>query len=409
VFVQLAGVVFVCAALGRGPAPDTPPSDPTPPADDATSPTEPSPGEPAPPSPTPTEPTPGEPAPAEPAPGDDAATPTTPVEPTPVEPTPAAPAAGSPATGEPATTPSERDGDAQFGLKRHRFVYKNLTALRYNPLGAVNEFQFGWRVQLVNKNTTLFKDSYFALKVHTFLNPAFGRIGPMIELQPLAVLNLQAIYNAVGYFRTFDQLQSFQSPNARYSDTDLDDRTDQRYATTGHLITLSALLQAKVGRVAVRDNVKFYWTDMALDVDPETGRQDTVYYDQTLDILQPDRGWVVTNDADVIYLFDWGLRVGARYTLTHAFYKDRMYPRFEERLNRNSPTHRVGPAILYAPPKWHAKAAKRTKLSRKRFYNPTFILLMQWWAQHRWRTGEDVHPGVPYLVLGFTFEGDFFP
>ena len=65
--------------------------------------------------------------------------------------------------------------------------------------------------------------------------------------------------------------------------------------------------------------------------------------------------------------------------------------------------------MLYSPPKWHAKAAKRTKLSRKRWYNPTAILLVQWWAQHRWRTGEDVHPAMPYIVLGFSFEGDFFP
>ncbi|HET6583771.1 MAG TPA: hypothetical protein VFG69_09990 [Nannocystaceae bacterium] len=330
---------------------------------------------------------------------------------------PGLPAAGSPAMGEPAIEPaatpaSSTSGAApRKGLRRHRFVYKNLTALRYNPLGLVNEFSFGWRVQLVDRNTALFKDSYFALKAHTFLNPAFGRVGPMVELQPLAVLNLQFIYNAVGYFRTFDQLQSFQSPRADYSDTELSERTDQRYAGTGHYLTFSALLQGKVGRVAVRDNVKFYWADMGLARDPITKRQDTVYYDQTLDILHPDRGWVVTNDADVIYLFDFGLRLGARYTLTHAFYRDSMYLAGESTKNPNSPTHRVGPAILYSPPKWHIKAAKRTKVSRKRWYNPTAFLLVQWWAQHRWRTDadRDVSAAVPYVVLGFSFEGDFFP
>ena len=388
-----------------GPAPaDEPatsepvPAEPTPPADDATPPTDAEPTEPAPADQPPVEPAPDDVAPAEDlAPAD--ADPSTPA----AEPMPAA---GAPATSEPATTPSVGQ---RFGLRRHRFVYRNLTALRINPLGFVNEFQFGWRIQLVNKNTTLFKESYIALKVHTFLNPAFGRIGPMLEIQPLAVLNLQAIYNGVGYFRTFDQLQSFQSPNAVYSDDALNKRTEQRYATTGHYITLSALLQAKVGRVAVRDNLKFYWADFSLSVDETTGRQDTVYYDQTLDILHPDRGWVTTNDADIIYLFDFGLRLGARYTLTHAFYRDSMYPEGEDTTNRNSPTHRVGPAILYSPPKWHIKASKRTKLSRKRWYNPTAILLVQWWAQHRWRTGEDVHPAVPYVVLGFSFEGDFFP
>lgn len=328
------------------------------------------------------------------------------------EPTPEAPPSEPPA-GEPeptATEPTEeRAGSSRRkGLQRHRFVYKNLTAARYNPLGLVNEFSFGWRVQLIDRNTTLFKESYLALKAHTFLNPAFGRVGPMLEFQPLAVLNLQAIYNAVGYFKTFDQMQTFQSPAAPYSDTTLDKRTDQRYPAMGHMVTLSALLQAKVGRFAVRDNVKFYWVDFDMKADPRTGRADTVYYDQTLDILQPDRGWVVTNDADALYLFDFGLRIGARYTYTHAFYRDDMYLAGEATTNLND-THRIGPAILYAPPKWRAKAAKRTGVSRKRWYNPTAFLLAQWWAKHRWRSGQDVSAGVPYIVLGFVFEGDFFP
>jgi hypothetical protein len=50
-------------------------------------------------------------------------------------------------------------------------------------------------------------------------------------------------------------------------------------------------------------------------------------------------------------------------------------------------------------------------LSRKRWYNPTAFLLVQWWAKHRYRTGAEdgVGAGVPYIVLGFSFEGDFWP
>ncbi|HWB79319.1 MAG TPA: hypothetical protein VG755_30365 [Nannocystaceae bacterium] len=397
------------ALLWRGPAPE--PVSPEPPIGEPAPSepvNEPLPSEPLPSEPLPSEPSPSEPVPSEPVPSEPA--PTEPVsEPKPAEPKPAEPKPVEPAPVDASTSAAFDDSRKRRGLRRHRFVYKNLTALRYNPLGLVNEFQFGWRVQLIDKNTTLFKDSYFALKAHTFLNPAFGRVGPMLELQPLAILNLQAIYNAVGYFKTFDQLQSFQSPNASYSDTDLDKRTNRRYPGLGHYVTLAALVQAKVGRFAVRDNIKFYYAYFHLMRDPVTHRQDTVYYDQTLDILQPNKGWVATNDLDAIYLFDFGLKLGARYTLTHAFYTNGMYPAGESTANRNSPTHRVGPAILYSPPKWHKKAAKRTKLSRKRWYNPTAILLVQWWVQHRWRTGEDVSAGIPYFVLGFAFEGDFWP
>lgn len=279
---------------------------------------------------------------------------------------------------------------------RHKLVYQNLIAARYNPLGLVNEFTLGWRMQLfMKKPGVLYQDTFFGLKLHTFLNPAFARIGPRVEIQPLAILNLQATYNFVGYFTTFDQLMSFPSPAEDYSDTRLDQLGEAglNYPGYGHLVTLAALLQAKVKNVAVRDNLKFYYVDMALR------RGHTVFYDQTLDIAQPDEAWTLTNDLDLIYLFDFGLKLGARYTLTHAFYQ-RDHFRFGEPVSQpNGPTHRVGPAILHT---FYDKPERR-------FNRPTLIVLVQWWARHRWRTGRDVHPAVPYLVVGFLFEGDLLP
>ena len=279
---------------------------------------------------------------------------------------------------------------------RHRLVYQNLLAARYNPLGLVNEFNVGWRLQLfMKKPGVLYQDTFFAIKAHTFLNPAFARIGPRIEIQPLAILNLNATYNYVGYFTTFDQLMSFASPAENYSDSRLDalGKQKQNYPAHGHLVTLSALVQAKVKDVAVRDNLKFYYSDMALR------RGHLVYYDQTLDIAQPDEAWTLTNDLDALYLFDFGLKLGARYTLTHAFYKPKHFRLGEPVSQPNGPTHRVGPAVLYT---FYDKPERR-------FNRPTLILLVQWWARHRWRTGVDVHPAVPYLVLGFLFEGDLLP
>jgi hypothetical protein len=303
------------------------------------------------------------------------------------------------------------EGRKQMGLRRHRFVYTNLSAVRYNPLGLINELTLGWRIQLINKNTTLFKDSFISLNLHTYITPAFGRIGPMVIFQPLAVLNLSASYDGIGYFGTFDLVQSYPSPRANYSDSEIANQGEQGFdqATRGHLITLSALLQAKVGRIAMRDNVKGYYFDLFLREDLATGREDPVSYDQTLDILVPDEGWSLTNDLDLLYLFDFGLTLGARYTYTKAFYRDSDFLPGEPTDDPNGGTHRIGPAILYAPPKWSAKAARRHNHSTKRWRNPTVILLPQWWAKHRWRTGADVHPAVPYLVLALRFEGDFFP
>jgi hypothetical protein len=281
----------------------------------------------------------------------------------------------------------------------HRLVYSNLSAVRYNPLGLVNEFTAGYRYQLIKKRSKLFNESFVAAQVHTFLSPAYGRIGPKIDIQPLAILNLSATYDFTGYFGTFGLIPSFRSPTDDWSDTEIErrdesgDPTIDNYRTTGHFVTLAALLQAKVGRLAVRDNVKAYWTNYDLRAG------DTVSYDQTLDILLPNRGWTMTNDLDVLYVFDFGLTLGARHTVTHAFYLPRHFEPAEPVSKPNSPTHRVGPAILY------------TFFDRphQRFNKPTLIVLMQWWAAHRFRTGADVTPAIPYLVVGFRFEGDLFP
>jgi hypothetical protein len=321
-------------------------------------------------------------------------------EPSEGEPSEGEPAEGTPPEGEPAEEPPPEPAPEDPPAIEHTPVGPEPTELAEpeapEPPILVNEFNVGWRLQLfMKKPGVLYQDTFFAIKAHTFLNPAFARIGPRIEIQPLAILNLHATYNYVGYFTTFDQLMSFASPAENYSDSQLDalGKQNQNYPAHGHLVTLSALVQAKVKDIAVRDNLKFYYSDMALR------RGHLVYYDQTLDIAQPDEAWTLTNDLDALYLFDFGLKLGARYTLTHAFYKPKHFRMGEPVSQPNGPTHRVGPAVLYTF--WDKP--------ERRFNRPTLILLVQWWARHRWRTGVDVHPAVPYLVLGFLFEGDLLP
>ena len=40
------------------------------------------------------------------------------------------------------------------------------------------------------------------------------------------------------------------------------------------------------------------------------------------------------------------------------------------------------------------------------FNNPTAILIVNWWLEHPYRTGQEVSQAVPYIVLGFAFNGD---
>lgn len=282
------------------------------------------------------------------------------------------------------------------GNPRHKWVYSVLFALRYNPLGATIDFKTGHRMQLIDKDSVLFRESYMLTGLRVFTTPAYTRLGPHIEFQPLALLNIYAGYNFVGYYSTFDLIQSFPSATSDYSDTALNARgeADDNYPTFGQIADISALLQAKVGPIAIRNNVVFYWAKMNLR------NGDRVWYDQFMDIAFPRQGWGVTNDADAIYLFpDSGLKLGVRYSLAHVFYDADNFLPGEPVTRPNGPHHRVGPALLYT---FFDRANQRLN-------KPTLVLLSQWFVQHRFRTGSDSSQAVPQITLAFTFQGDLLP
>ncbi|MBL4688576.1 MAG: hypothetical protein JKY37_28575 [Nannocystaceae bacterium] len=282
------------------------------------------------------------------------------------------------------------------GNPRHKWVYKTLLAMRYNPLGATIDFKTGHRVQLFDKDSVLFRDSYLLSGVRVFATPAYTRLGPHLEFQPFALLNLYAGYNFVGYYGNFDLILSFPSATSDYSETALDARGEagDNYPVTGQIADISALLQVKIGPIALRNNVVFYWSNMNL----RDG--DRVWYDQLTDLAFPKRGWALTNDTDAIYLFpNSGLKLAARYSISHAFYDGDDYLPGEPTGKFNGPHHRLGPGVLY------------TFFDRpsQRFNKPTFILLSQWFLQHRYRTGQDISQAIPQITLALSFQGDLLP
>ncbi len=287
------------------------------------------------------------------------------------------------------------DAPERRWLPRHRLIYRNLVAGRINPPGFVNETTFAYRLQIVSRDTPAFRDSFLITGAHAFMTPAFVRVGPTIEFQPIAILNLGATYDFIGGFGTFGLLQSFDSPTAEHGPDTIDRNrdADRNYVTWGQMITLSALLQGKVERVAFRTSTKASWTDMRL----RSG--DTVFYDPALDIMMPNRGWAIINETDLVYLFDFGLAVLARHSLTHAFYRRGDFLQGEAVSQPNGPTSRLGPAFSF------------TIFDRPgvRFNRPTVFLLSQWWLRHRYRTGLERNAGLPYLAVGFSFEGDLVP
>ena len=37
---------------------------------------------------------------------------------------------------------------------------------------------------------------------------------------------------------------------------------------------------------------------------------------------------------------------------------------------------------------------------------PTLVLIVNWYVDHRWRTGADSPEALPYLLVGFSFQSD---
>jgi hypothetical protein len=235
------------------------------------------------------------------------------------------------------------------------------------------------------------RDNFVFVGLATKLSPAFLKIGPSFDLQPLSMLNLRFTVELMKWFGTFSYLQSFATPTADYSDSTISRLKDSAYTPVGAHFTFEPLLQMKIGPVALRNKFSIeYW---AMNTRPG----DTVFYDPTLDTLVPARGWILTNDLDVVYMnMKKHFVVGLRYSIVHPLYSAGDYLAGEKQESDNG-HQRLGPLAAY------------TFADRKRFYKPSLVLIVNWYVDHRWRTGADVNAGIPYLVLAFAFTSDLIP
>jgi hypothetical protein len=285
-----------------------------------------------------------------------------------------------------------------------RFVVNNLLIFRYNPLGLEDQIRAGLQKRLAHSDRLLFRDTFLFFGLAPKINPAFLKLGPSLEIQPLSVLNVRVAAELVDYFSTFGYLQSFNSPLADYSDAALsanDKLNNASYATAGVHFLIEPTLQAKVGPFALRDKFAVEYWHVNLR------GANTVFYEATLDTAVPGNGWVLTNDLDALYVTRFGLTVGARYSLVKPLYKRSDYqPGEDSGLNPNG-HHRLGVIAAY------------TFFDRGyvRFNKPTLLVIAAWYLQHRYRAGshsdaeaiardEQQSQGVPYLVVGFAFQSD---
>ncbi len=290
-----------------------------------------------------------------------------------------------------AEEPKEDPLDPAF--KRHVLRYQTLTLFAVNPLALANITQVGYRYMLFDSDSALLKDTYAALMLNPINTPAFSRLGLRAELKPLAVLKLTARYEFIKWFGTFDQLMPFDSPRQDASNEAREARGDngENLDTTATALTFEALLQAKVGSIAVRSNIR----SVTYDVDLRGGNQ-KAFYDATTDTLAPTQGTILNVDTDLLYVSGGPLTAGLRHTYVNSFFDDSDFAEGEPTTNPNTPIHRLGILMAY-----------KLNNTKGTLYNePTIILISQWHLKHRYRAGQEFPQAAPFTVIGFSFNGD---
>jgi len=251
-----------------------------------------------------------------------------------------------------------------------------------------------YRRRLYARTGKLWDDTYFGIGITPSVAPSISRIGPTIQLVPLAILSLRASYYFVGYYGSQSfKPHPFDSPADEYGPDTIKARKEAKGGinTFGGQAELSALFQVKFGPIALRNEVIFFHNNIKLP-----GTND-VYYDIRHDIMAPGKGWFLSNDTDLLYTnAKIRLNAGVRATYYHIFYPDALYAPGDITGTNQNDGARIGPLISYA----------FKDRPEKRFTKPTLFFAAQWWVKHRYRTGQEVSQGIPLLLLGFSFTGE---
>ena len=292
--------------------------------------------------------------------------------------------------------------EAPAEAPERRFVLNNLLAVRYNPLGLEDQLRAGFQQRLYKSDRPALRDNFFFGGIHPRVNPAFLKIGPSVEIQPLSVFNLRLASEFIGYYSTFGFLQSFRSALDDHSDSALKRARDQKrnYATYGLHVMIEPSIQFRFGPIAIRDKLSIEHWRMKLRAG------DRVFYDVTLDTTLGSIGWVIQNDLDVLYLHEFKglsgrlrgarLAAGVRYTMVNPFYDTGDFRPGEDPKRAANSHHRLGPLAAFT----------FFDDGYSRFNKPTAVVIANWYLDHRFRTGRDTNAAIPYLIVAFAFQSD---
>ena len=264
-----------------------------------------------------------------------------------------------------------------------RLYLASFSLLRQNPLGLESQLRLILQKRMFDSESRLMRDTFVSGALSLKANPAAFRVGPMVELQPVAIFNVRAGYEYVRFLGSFGFLQSFPNSLADHSDDTRELTKDTAYSTSGHHFLVEPTVQARVKQFVVRSRLVVDYWNMAL----REGDRGT-FYDPMMDTLVPGKGWVLSNDTDVLMRATPQLTVGARFSAVFPKYGDGD----EDGTSVADNSHmRVGPMAAYA-----FNTDEGTM-----FNKPTLLVVAGWYLKHQSRQA-----ARPYLLAGFGFTSD---
>lgn len=249
------------------------------------------------------------------------------------------------------------------------FYLDSFSIFRYNPYGLQTHNRIMFRNIFLNNNSPLFNNLFYAVGISSKISPSYSKMGPIAEIQPIAIFNIRMGYEYIQYFGTFGHLQSYPIANRNidFSDNNRKENKDNAYSTWGHHFFADPTFQIKINNFAIRTIFTYLYFNMDLH------HNDSSYYDPSLDTLVPNKKLIWTNDTDFIYILDsylFGIRYSKISTGTNLSYS-RLSPFIAHTFNPND----------------------KTNINKL-----TLLILLSWYFNHPNRQGAD-----PTLIIGASF------
>lgn len=304
----------------------------------------------------------------------------------------AEPSSGDPASTSKPPTPLDVEPATPDEIPARRLTISHFGVGTLNPLGLEWDIKGGMQYRLFKSDDILLHDTFTFLGGQLRVNPVYSALGVVVESQPLAVINLRAKAEAIGFYGILGVLQSWQSPYANFSDTAQNARTaaGDYYATYGFHAAIEPTLQAAVGPIAVQNRFALEYWNMRL----RSG--DTVWYDAGPDHMLPGKGLTLQDELSLVYLSKT-LTAGLDFRYAAPLFTAAQFQPNEDPKGVDQSNMRLGVIAAYT----------FFDNGYTAFNKPTVFALVQWWLKHPYRTGQDVSQLIPFFAVGFTFQQDF--